>query len=74
MTGQNTQHDLEQAHSSSQREEGLLEVLRVVDWWKVRNTSSVRYTKSYVCGCFMLSVPNVSLQHSVWHSRCAGCC
>lgn len=35
MTGRNRQHDLEQAHSSSQREQGLLEVLKVVDWWKM---------------------------------------
>ncbi len=36
MNGHDAQHDLEQAHSSSQHEQGLLEVLKVVDWWKVR--------------------------------------
>ena len=56
MTGRNRQHDLEQAHSSSQREQGLLEVLKVVDWWKVFNPSSLRITMSHVCGCFTLSV------------------
>ncbi len=67
MTRHNAQHDLEQAHSSSQHEQGLLEVLKVVDWWKVRNTSSVRYTKSWfhaVCAKCM----------TVASSRCAGCC
>ena len=56
LTGHITPHDLEQAHSSSQREQGLLEVLKVVDWWKVCNTTSLRITKSCICRCFTLSV------------------
>ena len=70
VSGHNGQHDLEQAHSSSQHEQGLLEVLKVVDWWKVCITFSVRITESYICGCFTLSVcyivPRRCEKHLLW--------
>ena len=31
------QYDMEAPHGSSQEEKGLLAVLRIVDWWKVRS-------------------------------------
>ena len=74
MNRHNAQHDLEQAHSNSQHEQGLLEVLKVVDWWKVHNTTSLRVKKSYICGCCTMSAAalyNAGLRNSFMASLVA---
>lgn len=56
------QYDMEAAHGSSQEDEGLLAVLKIVDWWKV----------SSICALLLCDAFSQVFIHAILVSRSLG--